>query len=644
MCGICGIYDRNHFEIDPDTLTRMRDVMIARGPDDAGLHISDNIGLGHRRLSIMDTSSAGRQPMCNENKTICVTFNGEIYNFNELREILAEKHFFCSRTDTEVLVHGYEEWGIEELLLKLNGMFAFAIWDSEKQELILARDRLGIKPLFYMEKDGRVYFSSDIKSICQAYEKDLTLDYCAIDDFLYSYCIPQERSIFSDIKKVLPAHYVVFRKDATFHGDYWHLSFASKLSMREGEYLEELENRLISAVRCRMMSDVPLGAFLSGGVDSSLVVALMANMSGPPVKTFSMGVREESYNELKYSRMVAEKYSTEHLEFMVEPDSLGILPELIWAYGEPFADSSQIPTFYISKITGGHVKVVLTGDGGDESFGGYNNAPLYHYAGRYRKYLPRLLRDGPMPAVASGLASAFGGRGVARKIKTLTAYGKGSFKNSLGVGGIFGRDLMESMYTAGFRQRLKEHDPAGIFEKYLEDADWADEVDKALYIDIKTTLPNDYLTKVDVATMMNSIEARSPFLDYRLMDFAAKIPSEIKIRHGRQKYLLKKLAARFVPEKAVYRKKAGFGIPIVFWFRRDEMKNLLNNVLLGKRAVRRDYFNTDFLRRLLAEHVSGKKDHGQRLWTLLCLELWHLMFVDKVLSKTDKLSGLSRAD
>ncbi len=618
---------------------RMRDAMITRGPDAAGLYIDSNIGLGHRRLSIIDISSAGHQPMHNEDKTVWITFNGEIYNFHQLRDILAANgHIFSSLTDTEVLIHGYEEWGIEKLLCKLNGMYAFAIWDSGKKELVLARDRLGVKPLFYLEKDGKVYFSSDIKSIYLAYEKEMELDYRAIDDFLYSYCIPQERSIFSEVKKVLPAHYVAFGKKENYVNEYWRLDFSPKLKMSESEYLDELENRLFSAVRSRMISDVPLGVFLSGGVDSSLVVGLMAVLSGSPIKTFSMGVREESYNELEYSRMVAEKYSTEHHEFIVEPDSLGILPEIIWAYGEPFADASQIPTYYISKITRDHVKVVLTGDGGDESFCGYTWAAAYYYADRYRKYLPHFLRDGVMPMIAGGLVSAMSRCGATGKIKTLTEYGKGSFKESLGLGGIFGRDFREDMYAPDFKQKLMGHNPVETFEKHLINAAGVDEVDKSLYIGIKTALPNDYLTKVDVATMMNSIEARSPFLDYELMEFAAKIPSTSKMKHGKPKYLLKKLASRYVPSQAVYRKKKGFGIPIGFWFKNKEIKNLLEEILLSGRAKRRGYFNISFVKNMITEHLTGKRDHAYRLWTLLCLELWHLMFVDKVISKSHKLS------
>lgn len=638
MCGICGIYDRIHPEVDPDILLRMRDVMIARGPDDAGVHLAPHIGLGHRRLSIIDVSPAGHQPMTNEDGSIWITFNGEIYNFSGLRELLAGKgHVFRSLSDTEVLIHGYEEWGIEGLLSKINGMFAFALWDSKAEELFLARDRLGIKPLFYLEQGGKVYFSSDIKSIYLACGRELSLNLNAIDDFLYSGCIPQECSVFEDVRKVLPAHYISFKKNATSAIEYWHLSFSKKLKMDENEYLDELENRLIFAVRSRMISDVPIGAFLSGGVDSSLVVAMMAIQSTSPIKTFSMGVREESYNELKYARMVAGRYSTDHHEFIVEPDALNILPRIIWAYGEPFADDSQIPTYYISRLTREHVTVALTGDGGDESFCGYSSSIAYYFAGRYRKYAPACLRNRLMPAVADALTGMAGRRFAAGKLKTLTEYGKGTFKDSLRVGGIFGAEFRDRIYTRGFREKLREHAPSGVFEKYLGLADGVDEVDRDLFIGIKTFLPNAYLTKVDVATMMNSLEARSPYLDYELMEFAAKIPSGIKMKHARQKSLLKRLAALYVPNAAIYRKKWGFGIPVFSWFRRDDMRSMLNNVLLSERAVRRGYFEEERLRGLIDEHLTEKADHASRLWALLCLELWHLIFMDKVVSENDKL-------
>jgi asparagine synthase (glutamine-hydrolysing) len=632
MCGICGIYNKSSAEIYPENIVKMRDVMLKRGPDDSGLYIAPHIGLGHRRLSIIDLSAAGHQPLSNEDNTIWMVYNGEIYNFLELRDRLIEKgHIFRSRTDTEVLVHGYEEWGIEDLLKEINGMFAFAIWDSQKEELILARDRLGIKPLFYMESNGKVYFSSDIKSIYFGHDKDLTIDFNAVDHFLYSYCIPQEHSIFKEVKKVLPAQYIKFNKDRTRDYIYWHLSFATKVEMNEDEYIQELKDRLLQAVKIRMISDVPLGAFLSGGVDSSLVTAFMAMISDSPVKTFSIGFKNGSYNELKYARMVAEKYSTEHHEFIVDPDALNILPEIIWSYGEPFADSSQIPTYYVAKMTKQHVKVALTGDGGDESFGGYSSSTAHYFGGRYRKYLPSILGNRLLPVIANTLVSILGRKSIISKFKTLVEYGSRSFIDTYRVGGIFGFAHREQLYSPEFKKKLLEHDPTDIYKKYMESADGMDEVDKALYIDIKTLLPNDFLTKVDVATMMNSLEARSPFLDYELIEFAAKIPSNIKLKHGNQKYLLKKIASNFLPHDAIYRKKWGFGAPIGFWFK-ESFASLLKETLLGERALKRKYFSVDFVKSLLEEHMNGKCDHTHRLWTLLCFELWHLMFIEKVIT------------
>ena len=637
MCGICGIYDKGNTSINSEILLKMRDVMLARGPDDAGMFIGPHIGLGHRRLSILDISDAGHQPMHNEDKNIWIVYNGEIYNYQELKSTLAEKgHKFLSQTDTEVLIHGYEEWGIEGLLRKLNGMFAFAIWNSATEELTLARDRLGIKPLFYMEHNGTIYFSSDIKSIYLAREKDLTLDSNAIDDFLYFYCIPQERSIFKEVKKIPPASYLSFKKEKKTHGEYWQLSFADKLEMSEDDYLDELQKRLVSAVKKRMISDVPIGAFLSGGVDSSLVVAIMANLSGTPVKTFSMGVKEESYNELKYANMVAKRYATDHHVFIADPFNVGILPKIIWAYGEPFADASQIPVFYISKLTKEHVSVALTGDGGDESFCGYGSSVAYFYSGMYRKYLPEFFRNNIAPPILNLITSVTGRPGPLGKIHTLVRYGRGTFKDSLKIGGVFGLELRSKIYSPDFYRQLSGRTPISTFENYLTSTDGYCEVDNSLYMGIKTALPNDYLTKVDVATMMNSLEARSPYLDYELIEFAAKIPSKIKIKHGYQKYLLKKMASRFLPYEAVYRKKWGFGIPVGSWFR-NELRALLPSVLLSARAQKRGYFNISCVQRLITEHQSGRRDHAYRLWTLLCLELWHLLFIDKLLSESDTL-------
>ncbi|MCP4986645.1 MAG: asparagine synthase (glutamine-hydrolyzing) [Colwellia sp.] len=638
MCGICGIYNKGSEPISKETIVKMRDVMINRGPDDAGLYNAPHIGFGHRRLSIIDLSAAGNQPMSNEDRTIWVVCNGEIYNYLELQTELIERgHTFNSKSDVEVLIHGYEEWGVENLLKKINGMYAFAVWDSNKLELVLARDRLGVKPLFYLEKNGKVFFSSDIKSIWLVSEADLSINYKAMDHFLFSSCTPQEYSIFDGVKKVLPANYIIFNQAGTVINNYWYLSFALKERMNEDEYIEELKDRLALAVKRRMISDVPLGAFLSGGVDSGLVVALMAMMSDSPVKTFSIGFKEESYNELKYSRMVVEKYSTEHHEFIVEPDVMSILPEIIWSYGEPFADSSQLPTYYVAKMTREHVKVALTGDGGDESFAGYSNIAGHYFGNKYRKYLHPYLRNLILPEIVSALVSMAGRRGMISKIKTITEYGRDDFIDTLKNISASGFNYRENLFSPEFKQTLIGHDPADIFKKHALSADGVAEIDKALYIDIKTILPSDYLTKVDVATMMNSLEARSPFLDYELMEFAAKIPPSIKMKYGKQKYLLKRVASNFISRDAIYRKKSGFRIPIGYWFR-SRFERLIKEILLSDRATKRGYFKPSNVKKLLEEHLAGVSDHTSYLWSLICLELWHLMFIDKVITRNTELN------
>ncbi len=642
MCGICGIYSKRSEVINPEVIVKMRDVMENRGPDDFGLYSALHIGLGHRRLSIIDLSPNGKQPMTNEDGTIYLVFNGEIYNFREIRINLIEKgHIFRSKTDSEVLIHGYEQWGIENLVQKINGMFALAIWDSNKEELILARDRLGVKPLFYLEENGKVYFSSDIKSIWLGYDKDLTINYNAIDHFLYSKCIPQEYSIFNNVRKVLPAHFIKFTKNKTAMKSYWQLSFALKDERSEDEIIEELKERILQAVKRRMISDVPLGAFLSGGIDSSLVVANMAMISDTPVKTFSIGFTNESYNELKYAKMVAQKYATEHHEYIVEPDAISILPELIWGYGEPFADSSQIPTYYVSKITKKYVTTALTGDGGDESFAGYSNIAAHYYGNLYRKYLPSFLGDIVLPPLIDSLVNLTGRRGIAGKIKTLIEYGAGDFIDSIKITDGFYFNYRDSLYSSNFKKILFENDPRILYKKYFHCADGFDEIDKVLFVDIKTRLPNDYLTKVDIASMMNSLEVRSPFVDYELMQFAAQIPISKKLKYGRQKYLLKKLASGFLPNEVIYRKKSGFVVPICHWMRDDKFAILMKEILLSDRAQKRGYFSKSFIKILLDEHLTRKKDHTSRLWSLLCLEIWQLMFIDRVLSVDDNL-GLSR--
>lgn len=637
MCGICGIFDRTGEVPAPDIILKMMDTMVDRGPDDSGLHTTAHIGLGHRRLSIIDLSESGRQPMPNEDKTVWLVFNGEIYNFLELRKILVDNgHVFKSNTDSEVLIHGYEQWGLEKLLGKINGMFGFALWDANKGELTLVRDRLGVKPLFYFEGGSRVYFASDVKALWAACNDELTLDYLALDSYLTFYCIPQEHAIFQSIKKVPPAHYVKFTRNGSSTRRYWFLSFANKDGKKEEEHLEEATYRICEAIRKRLISDVPLGVFLSGGVDSSTIVALMTQLRSE-VKTFSVGFTNESYNELKYSRAVSKKFSTNHHEIIIEPDALKILPRLVWSYGEPFGDSSAIPTYYVSKTAREFVKVALTGDGGDESFGGYANIQALYVASIYKKLFPQLLRKGILPLVSNLLYSAAGQNRLFSKFKTLTEYGRGDLGESFRLNGVWFGEFRENLYSEELKKKLNAHDPYQIYDSSLFSADGSNEVDKALFVDMNTGLPNDYLTKVDRATMANSLEARSPYLDYELVEYAARVPAKIKLKLFRQKYLLKRIAVNLgVPHETVYRKKWGFGIPVGFWFK-DGLGSFLKNIILSERALKRGLFKYEYLRNLLESHVSGRQDHTHRLWSLLWLELWHLMFIDKVINKDSDL-------
>jgi len=390
-----------------------------------------------------------------------------------------------------------------------------------------------------------------------------------------------------------------------------------------------------------MTSDVPLGAFLSGGIDSSLIVALMARNSDRPIKTFSIGFKEQAYNELPFARMVAEQYGTDHHEFIVETDALAIMPDIIWNYGEPFADYSQIPTYYVAKVTSEFVKVALTGDGGDESFGGYDNISAQYFGMLYRKYLPALLGDRLIPRALEKMEALLGKRHILKRMRTLARYGNRNFIDSLIKGYSFSLGQREKLYSDRFKQELAGHNPHNIYRRYIDSADGKNAIDLALYIDIKTQLPNEYLTKVDVATMMNSLETRAPFLDHRLMEYAAKIPAGKKVKGGEQKYLLKKLAAEFIPPEAVYRPKCGFDPPINLWLR-NMFTSALREIILDRQARGRGYFNYTYVENLIEEHISGQYNHGRRLWSLLCLELWHLIFIDRTVGKDDILPTVHR--
>lgn len=637
MCGICGIYNHGNEPVSAERIIQMRDIMIDRGPDDAGIYIGDHIGLGHRRLSIIDLSIAAGQPMCNEDGRIWIAVNGEIYNFKEIRAKLEiAGHIFKSNSDSEVVAHGYEEWG-EFIFEKLNGMYALAIWDSNKERLILSRDRAGKKPLYYAEYNGSVVFASDIKSVA-ACLGNLEIDEAAIDCFLTHLCVPQQHAIFKGIKKVQPAHYVIFDKNKTLSSRYWRLSFKNKEIMDAGQIIEKTIELTKEAIKDRMESDVPLGVFLSGGIDSSLIVALMSQLSGQTIKTFSVGFEYEQFNELPYAKKVADKYNTDHHEFIMKVNCFEVLPKLIWNYGEPFADSSAIPSYYISKIASEHIKVALTGDGGDESFAGYDRIQDVYRALLYKKFIPRFVSNNFISPFFGILGNMADNIYLFNRLKHYENYikegARSKYKNMMGS-----FYLREGLYSEQFKEKLKLHHPSHVYEGFYDQADGEDDVDKALFVDINTILPDDYQVKMDVASMSNSLEVRSPFLDYRVMEYAAKIPSNFKLKFGQSKYILKKIAEKYLPEKDIYRKKQGFAAPIEVWFRGD-LKRYIYSIILSDKAKKRGYFDYGFIKHLLDAHVQNGADNSHRIWSLLWLELWHRMFIDKEISKGHSLKDL----
>ena len=629
MCGICG---KLNFDLDKpveESLIRQMCAVIAhRGPDDEGVYIDKNVGLGNRRLAIIDLSPAGHQPMSNEDKSIWITFNGAIYNFPELRERLKKQgHLFSSNSDTETIVHLYEEHGTD-CVKHLRGMFAFAIWDSSNQRLFLARDRVGQKPLVYTVVNNSLVFGSEIKCILQDPSVSREVDLEAIHHYLTYQYVPNPRTAFSDIKKLPPGHILVCEKGRIKVERYWDLSYVPKVRMSEGEYCERILELLREATKMRLISDVPLGAFLSGGVDSSSVVAMMSPLSGEPVKTYSVGFEEQSFNELEYARIVAERFGTDHHEFIVKPNAIEVLPKLIWHYNEPYADSSAIPTYYVAKVTRQHVTVALNGDGGDESFGGYDRYIANKLADYYQR-IPVFIREGVIARLVKKLPESTERKDLIKRMKRFTAAIPYSPERRYTHWMCRGFDNTEKhwLYSTEFRERMARSDSIDLLVNIYSKAKAIDFADKTFYADVMTYLPNDLLVKVDIASMAHSLEARSPYLDHRLMEFAASIPPNLKLKGMTTKHILKKALANILPPEILHREKMGFGVPIGCWFR-HELKDLAYDVLLDPRSVQRGYFDMGFVKEMLDEHVFGKVDHGYRIWTLLNLELWHRMFID----------------
>ena len=623
MCGITGIVRSDGVQIDRDLLARMNGAIRHRGPDDDGFYFSDGVGLAMRRLAIIDLKS-GQQPIHNADKTAWIVFNGEIYNYRELRKQLeALGHRFYTDSDTEAIVHAYDQYGTD-CPKYLRGMFAFAIWDERDKSLFLARDRVGKKPLLYAQTNGQLIFGSEFTALLTHPDVGREVDYEAIHHYLSFICVPAPLTAYQSIRKLEPGHWLLWRNGEIRRERYWQLDFSKKIDISEQEAGERVVDLLREAVRVRLMSEVPLGAFLSGGIDSSAVVALMAQESSEPVKTFSIGFDEQDFSELHHARRVAEHVGADHHEFIVRPNAMEILPTLVEHYGEPFADSSAIPSYYVSRETRGYVTVALNGDGGDECFAGYERYAAMNLAQRYVRLLPA----GVIKNVAKAIPNVQSRSNPLGKGKRfLNAASLTPVQRYLRWMSAFDEDAKRDLYSNEFRHQTAGYSTIGIIQPWFARANGAGIVDASLLTDTMTYLPNDLLVKMDIASMTVSLEARSPFLDHHLMEFAASLPEKLKLRRMTTKYLLKRVLKDLVPVENLVRKKMGFGVPIGHWFR-GTMQAFLRETLLSDKALARGLFQPDKVRQLIDQHVEGNMNHEHRLWSLLMLELWFQRFID----------------
>jgi asparagine synthase (glutamine-hydrolysing) len=627
MCGITGFVNADGRPIDRALLERMNLAIIHRGPDEDGFYVKNNVGLAMRRLSIIDLAG-GQQPIANEDGSKWIVFNGEIYNYQELREGLLERgHKLHTHSDTEVIVHLYDEYGVD-CLKHLRGMFALAIWNENEKALFVARDRVGKKPLLYSHQpNGDFIFGSEFQAVLQHPAISREVDHDAIDSYMSYLCVPAPQTAFKAIRKLEPGHWLKWHAGQIETRRYWLPDFSKKIKITDAEAIEETIRIVRESTRLRLISEVPLGAFLSGGVDSSIVVALMAQESSTPVKTFSIGFEEQDFSELKYARRVAEHVGAEYNEFIVRPDALEVLPTLVEHYGEPYADSSAIPTYYVSKETRRHVTVALNGDGGDESFAGYERYVAMAVAEIYKK-IPRALRtpliEGPINMLPTSEVKKTFVRDVQRFFISVSEEVPDRYGRWMST---FKPAVKDEIYTDDFARSIDRDRAWQVLYKWISGSNGIGLLDKMLLTDQMTYLPNDLLVKVDIASMANSLEARSPFLDHKVIEFAASLPEELKISRFRPKSLLKKVAARLVPSDVVYRPKMGFGVPVGRWFR-GEMKGFVSDILLSERALRRGVVKREKIEQYVLQHTSGQVDHSFQIWTLLMLELWYQRFID----------------
>ena len=624
MCGINGIAfsSRSGRQIDERILTKMRDVQFHRGPDGGGNFVEGQIGLGHRRLSIVDVSDGG-QPMFNEDKSLVIIYNGEVYNHADYREELEAKgHIYQTHCDTETIIHLYEEYGTR-CVEKLRGMFAFAIWNRTKKELFIARDRLGVKPLYYVhDEQGNLFFGSEIKTILEASAVKPEINYNALPDQFANHGTSKDETLFVGVKRLLPGHTMLWQDGKLEIKKYWDVSFEPKHEPKsDAEYIEEWRDLFTHSVKLRLMADVPLGMFLSGGIDSSAIAAMMSTMVDEPIKTFSVGFKEREANEFEYARIVANKYKTDHHEITITPEQFfAELPNLVWHEDEPIGFIASVPLYFVSKLAQQHVKVVLTGEGSDENLAGYGRyskaLQLLNYGEKYESLTPKFLRS----AIKAG-ANAVGGK-LTRTFLTRESDIENLFFDNFAI---FGKAMQENLFSAETKSRIAEKNPYFYQNEWLEKMDAKELLDKLLYVDSKTYL-HELLMKQDQMSMAASIESRVPFLDHKLVEFTAKMPTIMKLRGETTKFLLKEAMKGILPDEILYRQKMGFPVPVGSWFR-NEFKHIVDEYVLSERSLSRGIFEADFVREIVAKHNAGE-NHDERIWHLVNFEIWQRRFID----------------
>ena len=624
MCGISGIVD---FRNPPSRkiLERMGEVLFHRGPDDEGTHLDGPVGLVHRRLSIIDVAS-GHQPMISKNGRFAIIFNGEIYNYQTLQQTLLKNGCrFRTNSDTEVILQAYAIYGID-CVHHLQGMFVFAIWDGQKKQLFLARDRVGIKPLYYYWDGGKFLFASEIKSILQDPTVKREIDPLALDDYLTYLYIPAPKTIFQGIKKLLPGHTLTVSEKGLKEQEYWDIVFEPQDGLSEADAADGLLEKLQESVALHLVSEVPLGAFLSGGMDSSAVVGIMAGLLDQPVNTASIGFREAGFDELPYARMVAQKFQTCAYEKTVEANAAKILDDLVWYYDEPFADSSMVPTYYVSQVARERVTVCLSGDGGDENFAGYRRYRFDMLENQIRAVVPKVLRQplfgtlGRVYPKADWLPQMFRAKTL---LTNLSLSPEAGYFHSMSW---FTPAMKNLLYRDTLKRSLKEYDPFSVVQTYFDRTrDW-DPLSRIQYVDIKTYLVDDILTKVDRASMAHSLEVRVPLLDHKVMEYAASIPARYKLQNGEGKYIFKKALHDLLSPEILNRNKMGFSIPLARWLRSD-LKQLFEEQVFSKNTFIEAFFDSAPIQQWWLQHQRGTRDNACFLWALLVLEHWGRRFI-----------------